>query len=56
MPVLQFFAALNKETKDAKVIANKVLTKVNGLEATVAGHLENIQKNGMKKALAEIVK
>ena len=66
MPVLQFFAALNKKTKDAKVIANKVLsnvdfwkedlTKVNGLEAAVAGHLENIQKNGMKKALAEIIK
>ncbi|WP_296320001.1 tagaturonate reductase [Treponema sp. UBA3813] len=66
LPVLEFFAALNKETKDAKVIANKVLsnvdfwkedlTKVAGLEAAVAGHLESIQKNGMKVALANIVK
>ena len=66
LPVLEFFAALNKETKDAKVIANKVLsnvefwkedlTKYAGLEAAVAGHLESIQKNGMKKALADIVK
>ena len=66
LPVLEFFAALNKETKDAKVITNKVLsnvdfwkedlTKVSGLEAAVAGHLESIQKNGMKKALADIVK
>jgi len=66
LPVLEFFAALNKETKDAKVIANKVLsnvdfwkedlTKVAGLEAAVAGHLADIQSKGMKKALAEIVK
>ena len=66
LSVLEFFAALNKETKDAKVIANKVLsnvdfwkedlTKVAGLEAAVAGHLENIQKDGMKVALANIVK
>ena len=66
LPVLEFFAALNKETKDAKVIANKVLsnvdfwkedlTKVNGLEAAVAGHLADIQSKGMKKALADIVK
>ncbi len=66
LPVLEFFAALNKETKDAKVIANKVLsnvdfwkedlTKVSGLEAAVAGHLADIQSKGMKKALADIVK
>ena len=66
LPVLEFFAALNKETKDAKVKANKVLsnvefwkedlTKYAGLEAAVAGHLADIQKNGMKKALADIVK
>lgn len=66
LPVLEFFAALNKETKDAKVIANKVLsnvdfwkedlTKVAGLEAAVAGHLADIQSKGMKKALADIVK
>ncbi|MBR0033063.1 MAG: tagaturonate reductase, partial [Treponema sp.] len=66
LPVLEFFAALNKETKDAKVIAKKVLsnvdfwkedlTKVNGLEAAVAGHLADIQSKGMKKALADIVK
>ncbi|MBR1535515.1 MAG: tagaturonate reductase [Treponema sp.] len=66
LPVLEFFAALNKETKDAKVIANKVLsnvdfwkedlTKVAGLEAAVAGHLADIQSKGMKKALANIVK
>ena len=66
LPVLEFFAALNKETKDAKVIANKVLsnvdfwkedlTKVAGLEAAVAGHLADIQSKGMKVALAEIVK
>ena len=66
LPVLEFFAALNKETKDAKVIAKKVLsnvdfwkedlTKVAGLEAAVAGHLADIQSKGMKKALAEIVK
>ncbi len=66
LPVLEFFAALNKETKDAKVIANKVLsnvdfwkedlTKYAGLEASVAANLESIQKNGMKVALAEIVK
>lgn len=66
LPVLEFFAALNKETKDAKVIANRVLsnvdfwkedlTKIAGLEEAVAGHLANIQKDGMKKALADIVK
>ncbi|MBR4598958.1 MAG: tagaturonate reductase, partial [Treponema sp.] len=66
LPVLEFFAALNKETKDAKVIANKVLsnvefwkedlTKYAGLEAAIAGHLADIQAKGMKKALAEIVK
>jgi len=66
LPVLEFFAALNKETKDAKVIAKKVLsnvdfwkedlTKVAGLEAAVAGHLADIQSKGMKKALADIVK
>ena len=66
LPVLEFFSALNKETKDAKVIANKVLsnvdfwkedlTKVAGLEAVVAGHLADIQSKGMKAALAEIVK
>ncbi|MCR5172929.1 MAG: tagaturonate reductase [Treponema sp.] len=66
LPVLEFFAALNKETKDAKVIANKVLsnvdfwkedlTKVAGLEAAVAAHLADIQSKGMKKALADIVK
>ena len=66
LPVLEFFAALNKETKDAKVIAKKVLsnvdfwkedlTKVSGLEAAVAGHLADIQSKGMKKALADIVK
>ena len=48
------------------MIANRVLanvdfwkedlTKVAGLEAAVAGHLDAIQKNGMKKALADIVK
>ena len=66
MPVLEFFAALNKETKDAKVIANKVLsnvdfwkedlTKYKGLEASVAQNLANIQTKGMKQALADIVK
>ena len=66
LPVLEFFAALNKETCDAKVKAKKVLsnvdfwkedlTKVAGLEAAVAGHLANIQKDGMKVALANIVK
>ncbi len=65
-PVLEFFAKLNKETKDAKTIAHKVLanvdfwhedlTKYAELEASVAAHLANIQKNGMKKALADIVK
>lgn len=64
--VIDFFANLNKETKDAKVIANKVLsnvgfwkedlTKYPGLEAAVAGHLADIQKKGMKQALADIVK
>ncbi len=66
LPVLEFFAKLNKETKDAKVIANRVLsnvdfwkedlTKIAGLEASVAANLESIQKNGMKVALANIVK
>lgn len=66
LPVLEFFASLNKETKDSKVIANKVLsntefwkedlTSYAGLEAAVAEHLANIQSKGMKTALAEIVK
>lgn len=66
LPVLEFFAALNKETKDAKVIANRVLsnvefwkedlTKYAGLEASVAANLADIQSKGMKAALAEIVK
>lgn len=66
LPVLEFFAALNKETKDANVIVNKVLsnaefwhedlTKYAGLEASVAAHFAAIQKNGMKQALADIVK
>lgn len=66
LPVLEFFAALNKETKDAKVIANKVLsntefwkedlTKYAGLEEVVAKHLADIKSKGMKTALADIVK
>ena len=66
LPVLEFFAALNKETKDAKEITKKVLTNVDfwhedltkyaGLEESVAKNLADIQKNGMKAALAEIVK
>ena len=66
LPVLEFFAALNKETKDAKVITNKVLsnvdfwkedlTKYEGLEASVAQNLADIQTKGMKAALADIVK
>lgn len=66
LPVLEFFAALNKETKDAKVIANKVLsntefwkedlTKYTGLEEAVAKHLADIKSKGMKAALADIVK
>lgn len=66
MPVLEFFAALNKSTKDAKAIANKVLsntefwhedlTKYAGLEDAVAKHLADIQSKGMKAALADIVK
>ena len=66
MSVLEFFAKLNSETKDAKVIANRVLsnvdfwkedlTKVAGLEAAVASHLADIQTKGMKAALADIVK
>lgn len=66
LPVLEFFAALNKETKDAKVIANKVLsntefwkedlTKYAGLEEAVAKHLADIKSKGMKVALADIVK
>lgn len=66
LPVLEFFAALNKETKDAKVIANKVLsntefwkedlTKYAGLEEAVANHLADIKSKGMKVALADIVK
>lgn len=66
VPVLEFFAALNKETKDAKVIANRVLsnvdfwkedlTKYAGLEESVATNLAAIQSNGMKQALADIVK
>ena len=65
MPVLEFFAALNKETKDAKVIVNRVLTNVEfwkedltkyaGLEKAVAESLESIQKNGMKKALSQVI-
>lgn len=65
-PVLEFFAALNKETKDAKTIAHKVLsntdfwkedlTKYDGLEASVAANLADIQSKGMKAALADIVK
>ena len=66
LPVLEFFATLNKETKDAKVIANRVLsnvefwkedlTKYEGLEASVAANLADIQSKGMKAALADIVK
>lgn len=66
LPVLEFFATLNKETKDAKVITNKVLsnvdfwkedlTKYEGLEASVAQNLADIQTKGMKAALADIVK
>ncbi|MCR5288833.1 MAG: tagaturonate reductase [Treponema sp.] len=66
MPVLEFFAKLNSETKDAKVIANRVLsneefwkedlTKYAGLESAVASHLAAIQSKGMKVALAEVVK
>jgi len=65
MPVLEFFAKLNNETDDAKVIAKKVLsnvdfwkedlTKVAGLEDAVASHLADIKSKGMKKALADIV-
>lgn len=65
-PVLEFFAKLNKETQDAATIAHKVLanadfwhedlTKYAELESSVATHLADIQKNGMKKALADIVK
>lgn len=66
LPVLEFFAALNKSTKDAKEITNKVLsnvdfwhedlTKYEGLEASVAKNLADIQSKGMKNALADIVK
>ena len=65
MPVLEFFAKLNSETGDAKVIAKKVLSnvdfwkedlsKVAGLEDAVASHLADIKSKGMKKALADIV-
>ena len=65
MPVLEFFAKLNSETKDAKEIAHRVLsntdfwkedlTKYDGLEAAVASHLADIKTKGMKKALADIV-
>ena len=65
MPVLEFFANLNKETQDAKVIANKVLsntdfwkedlTKYAGLEEAVATALASIKKDGMKKALNTVV-
>ena len=65
MPVLEFFAKLNSETDDAKVIAKKVLSnvdfwkedlsKVAGLEDAVASHLADIKSKGMKKALADIV-
>ena len=65
MPVLEFFAKLNSETDDAKVIAKKVLSnvdfwkedlsKVAGLENAVASHLANIKAKGMKSALADIV-
>ena len=65
MPVLEFFAKLNGETDDAKVIAKKVLSnvdfwkedlsKVAGLENAVASHLADIKSKGMKKALANIV-
>lgn len=64
LPVLEFFAALNKETKDAKVIANKVLSNVDfwkedltavaGLEESVAKNLADIQTKGMAQALADI--
>ena len=66
LPVLEFFAGLNKETKDAKTIAGRVLsnvdfwkedlTKVAGLAESVAKDLAEIQSKGMKKALSEIVK
>ncbi|WP_147615155.1 tagaturonate reductase [Treponema pectinovorum] len=66
VPVLEFFAALNKETKDAKVIANRVLsnvdfwkedlTKYAGLEESVAKNFADIQAKGMKQALSDIVK
>lgn len=66
LPVLEFFAALNKETKDTKTIARRVLsntefwkedlTKYAGLEEAVAAHLADIQSKGMKKALADIVR
>lgn len=66
LPVLEFFASLNKSTKDAKEITKKVLSNVDfwhedltqykGLEESVAKNLADIQSKGMKKALADIVK
>ena len=65
LPVLQFFAALNSETDDAKQIAHRVLsnadfwkedlTKYTGLEESVAKNLADIKAKGMKTALADIV-
>ena len=65
LPVLEFFAELNRTEKDPAAIAHKVLSNVSfwkedltsyaGLEAAVAGHLAAIQSKGMPVALADVV-
>jgi tagaturonate reductase len=64
LPVLEFFATLNKKTdsaaEKAKAVLSNVdfwkedLTKYTGLEDAVAKALDTIQKKGMKDAIAEI--
>lgn len=64
--VLETFANLYKEGKDAKKIANAVLsniawwkedlTKVAGLEASVATSLDNIWQKGIRAAIESVLK